>query len=182
MYSYGVNKAPDDIYKFLQAPEVSTETKDLCFRLLLNPYVREVLKQTPISALFGICQEYKKHPDLYDEIFYGRIKFFAKGLMEDALPIFNYKEISHKSTLKNFIGPKTLPGQVVEKFADCGVTKNEIKRIRVKLKGSKLLTAAFNANHTIISMTVDPIEKDTTNDLIQLLNTLAEGMVDLIRV
>lgn len=175
------NKTPKTIIKFLKDPEISSDLKDVCFRLVTNPFIRNLLKKTPASAIFEICQEYKKHPDLYDDIFNGRIQFFLKGVMNEALPLFNYKKADSDSNLKEFIGPSTLTGQVVEKFSNCSAGQNNIMRIMVKMQGDKLLTTAFNSENKVVSMLIDQEAKCNDHIFVNFLKNLSNQRIDFIR-
>lgn len=176
------NKTPKTIIKFLKDPSISPELKDMCFRLVTNPFIRKLLKKTPASAIFEICREYKKNPDLYDDIFNGRIRFFLKGSMNESLPLFNYKKTNDECNLKEFIGPSTLTGQVVEKFIACDALNKKIIRIMVKMQGDKLLTTAFDSNNKVVSMLIDQEAKSEGKIFINFLKSLANQRIDFIRI
>lgn len=169
------------IASFLKDPNISNEQKEIFFRLLENPYIGKLTRKTPISALFGICEEYKKYADLYDEIFCGKIKYYLKGLMDDAMPIFNHERVNSNSTLEAYVGPHTLNGQVVEKFAACEPLKEEIRRIMIQINGNRILTTIFNKNNKVVSMIVDSITQQSANVFLNFLNAIASRRVDLIR-
>lgn len=172
----------ETIASFLKDPCISNDLKEVCFRLMESPYVGKLTRKTPISALFEVCEEYKKYSDLYDEVFCGRIKYFLKGIMDDALPIFNPERVHEGSTLAAYVGPQTLNGQVVEKFAECESLKEEIRRIMIQINGNRMLTTAFNTKNKVVSMIVDTINQQSGNVFLNFLNAIASRRVDLIRV
>lgn len=170
------------ILKFLNDPQISPELKAICFRLTSHQYIEKLLEQTPASAIFWICEEYRKHPDLYDDIFNGKIKFFRKGAMDKAVPLFNEKIIEDHSSLKNLFEPDKLIRQVVEKFVTFETGSNQIRRIAVEVNGNKMLTVAFNSEKKIVSMLIDYINaKQRTNAFMKFLNDSAKKRIDLIR-
>lgn len=169
------------IASFLKDPDISNDLKEVCFRLLENPYIGKLTRRTPISALFEICEEYKKYSDLYDEVFCGKIKYYLKGLMDDAMPIFNHNRIGDSCTLEAYIGPHTLNGQVVEKFAACESLKEDIRRIMIQINGNRMLTTIFNKNNKVVSMIVDSVTQQSGNVFLNFLNAIASRRVDLIR-
>lgn len=177
------DKAPEAVLKILKDPKISHEIKDVCFKFLENPIVEEMARKTPISSLFEICQECIKHPDIYEDIFSGRIKIFFKGLMENALPILNHKTVKEHDNLKTVLGPNTFVGEIVEKFIICDINQNIVKRMTVKVNEDKILTAAFNSQNKMISMLVDPIENEfKKNKFMDFVNSTENKRIDLIRV
>lgn len=170
------------ILKFLSDPQISTELKSICFRLTSHQYIEKLLEQTPASAIFWICEEYRKHPDLYDDIFSGKIKFFRKGSMEKATPLFNENIVKSHSDLKNLFEPDKLIRQVVEKFVTFETGSNRIRRIAVEVSGNKMLTVAFNSEKKIVSMLIDYVNaKQKTDAFMKFLNDSAKKRIDLIR-
>lgn len=181
---YLVGKTDSTIIKFLRDPEVDSELKDICFKLLENPFIESLLEKTPIQVIFEICEEYMKHPIWYDDIFNGEIKIFLNGLTDEALPIFKYIGIQGNCDLKMFFGPNTLIGEIIEKFIACDALNNKIRRITIQIKDSKLLTAGLNSENTVKAMIVDFIDivAEEDNPIIKLLKIAPHKRIDLIRV
>lgn len=176
-------KKTETIMKFLSDPEVSSEIKDTCFKLLQNPLIENLIKKASVHTIFEVCEEYIKHVNLYDEIFSGKIKIFLKGLMNEALPIYNFLGIPNDYTLKMYLGPNTLIGEIVNKFVDCNVLNNKINRITMKIKNNKLLTAGFDSKNEVKIMVVDFIDiLEEQDPLLKLLNLTPHKRIDLIRI
>jgi hypothetical protein len=169
--------------KFLKDPEVSPEIKDTCFKLLENPIIEYLVKKASVRTIFEVCEEYIKHTDWYDEIFNGKIKIFLKGLMNEALPIYNYLGIHNDYNLKMYLGPNTLIGEIVDKFVDCNALTNKINRITMKIKNNKVLTAGFDSKNEVKVMVIDFIDiLEEEGPLLKLLNLTPHKRIDLIRI
>lgn len=179
----GPIKSPKVIIKFLKDPSISPDIKEICIRLLRNPFLSQLFEKTPVSVIFEICNEYSKHPEIYDDIFSGKIKLFVKGQTEKALPVIEYDNMAGDENIQKFFKPNTLVGQVVEKFAVCPTEYKEIKRIAVKLKENKVMTAAFNSDNKIVSMLVDFLSKNhKENALANFLDSKKTQRVDLVKI
>lgn len=182
MLTSGPIKSPRVIIKFLKDPEISPEIKKVCIRLLRHPFLSQLFEKTPVSVIFEICTEYNKHPEIYDDIFSGKIKLYSDS-MEKALPIVNYKELKNNCGIQTLFEPHTLIGQVVEKFAVCESEYRQIKRIAVKIKKNKMMTAAFNAENKIVSMIVDFVTAQSKgNELTKFVKTTDKKRIDLVKV
>lgn len=182
MVSQNHQEGPRTIVKILQDPEISADLKILCFRLSENPVVEKLLEQTPISGIFEICEEYRKHIDLYDDVFNGRIKYLSKGPIRRIVPIFNHSDLTQDCNLKKFFGPRTLIGQIVEKFVACGAETNRIRRVMIQVNGNKLMTIGFDHDNKIVSMLVDVMNaQNAKDDFIKFLQVTANRRLELIR-
>lgn len=175
-------KTSEVAIKFLENSQVNSEMKNAYCRLVKNPIIKELLKRTPINSLFEVFREYMKYADLYDDIFCGRIRFFSRGIMNDALPFFNHRKIDEGTTLEKLIGPETLNGQVVETFVACDYLHHEIRRIMVKLQNNKMLTTAFNSKNSIVSIFVEPLANGQKKLFVNFLKAFSGQRIDLIRL
>ncbi len=181
MLASGPVKSPKVIIEFLKDPKVSPDIKQVCIRLLRNPFLSQLFEKTTFEVIFEICNEYKKHPDIYDDIFSGKIKMRLTS-MDTALPIIDCKEIEKDCSIKSLFEPNTLIGQIVEKFAVSKTEYSQIKKIAVKIKENKMMTATFNSENRIVSMLVDFVSpKNKGNAIVNFLRTRNHKRVDLIR-
>ncbi len=149
------SEIPDIVMKFIEDPQVSPDLKAVCFRLASHKFMQKMLENTPVSAIFWICEEYKKHPDLYDDIFNGKIKFYQDGKTQKFLPVFDRNNINNSSNLKNLFDTDALTRQIVEKFVTFDQQVSNVRRIAVEVNGDKMVTVAFNSEKKIISMFID---------------------------
>lgn len=178
-----IDKDIKTILSILKELKISPELKRLCFRLYKNTYIKKLVDNAPINTLLEVCEEYKKYPDLYDEIFSGRVHFFLDGARKQTKPLFSPSGIKTDSHLKMFFGTNTLTGEIIEKFVTCTVENTEIKRVTIKLKEDKILTAGFNTENRMVSMIVDFLSPKHENDIIlNFLNFKKKHRMDLIRI
>ena len=183
MVSTDQTKTPDSLSRLLKDPEVKQEIKEACFKFMENPILEQKITKTPANCLFAICHEYNKYPDIYDDIISGKIKFFLKGLMENALPVLHHKKVKEHEDLNKIFGPNSILNGVIERFAICDFGGNIVRRITVRVKKNEMMTAAFNAQNQIISMLIDTIEnKPNRNDFLDLINSTENKRIDLLRI
>lgn len=182
MVSPNHQEGPRTIVKILQDPDISADLKILCFRLSENPIVEQLLEQTPINGIFEICEEYRKHIDLYDDVFNGKIKYLSKGPIRRIVPVFNHTDITQDCNLRKFFGPRTLIGQIVEKFVACGAESNRVRRIMIQANGNKLTTIGFDHDNKIVSMIVDVMNPHNARDAFaKFLKVTANRRLEIIR-
>ncbi len=180
--SGSIEEPPALVLKFLNDPTLNSEVKSICFRLSCHKFIQKLLEKTPATAIFRICEEYKKHPDLYDEIFSGKLKFFLKGSMNNAEPFMNTQKINQIATLQGLFEPDTLIRQVVDKFESFEFAADRIKRIAIEINGDKMLTVAFNEERKIVSLFEDYIKiKGKQNAFLNFINRSTKKRVDFIR-
>lgn len=167
--------------KFLKDSEVSSEIKDICYKLSENPYVDRLIENTPISSIFEACEEYKKHMSLYDDVLNGKIRIFIKEVLESALPIYSFMKVPKDSNLKILFGPNTLAGGIVEKFIICDAASNKIKRIAIETKNNKLLTVGYDSKNKVKTMLIEYPEVGIYDPLTTFLHITHNKRLDLIR-
>lgn len=169
--------------KFLYDCKVTPEQKMLYFRLVKNPHLEALINNTRISEFFEILEEYRKHPNLYDEIFNGKVKLFIKDGKEKSFAIFDHKKIKPKSSLKMYLSPNTLMGEVVERFTTCNIADNIIKRVSINLYEEELITSGFNHNNKLVNMVIDLITgKIEESIIINFLRMTKNQRIDLVRL
>lgn len=158
-----LDESPAIVLRILNDPTISPEIKATYFRLCSHKIMEKLLEKTPISAIFWICEEYRKHPDIYDEVLSGNVKFYLKGSMQEAKPLIDAAEINEFTGLESLFNPNSLIRQAVDKFSSFGLPADRIKRIAIEVNGNKMLTVAFNSEKRIISMLEDYIKKSHRN-------------------
>ena len=177
-----VNKSRILMNKFLSDPRITPELKMLCFRLSTNPYLTNLIEKTPVCEVFEICEEYKKNPNLYDEIFSGNIKLLFYNSDNEPSPIVTPDKLSKASNLQMFFGNNTLAGEIVEKFIACDVTSTRINRITVKIREDKIYTAGFSPSNKLVSLIVDLLsEKHEAEIIPNFLKQTNSKRIDIIR-
>lgn len=170
------------VLKFLKDPSLSPEVKAICYRLSTHKFIERLLEKTPATTIFRICEEYKRHPDLYDDAFSGKIKFYLQGTMSHAEPIMDAKKLAEISSIQSLFEPETLIRQVVDKFVSFEYASERIKRIAIEINGNKMLTVAFNSEKKIVSLFEDFIKKThKKNAFLNFINRSAKKRIDIIR-
>lgn len=168
--------------KFLTDPKINPELKMVYLRLAKNPRITRLVEKTSTQSMYAICEEYQKYPNLYDDIFDGRIKICLEGNKSKYLSIFNHKEVKKNSNLRMYFGPNTLIEEVAEKFIACDIEKNKINKITIKLKEDKILTAGYNPENKLITMFVDLINTNHENNIIlNFLHMTKRKKLDIIK-
>lgn len=162
----------------LKSKKTNVLIKEALYRFSENPAIKNSLERMPSRDLFNVWENYKTNPELYDDMFNGKVKFKLKGVSELALPVYD-KDIN-TGNVRDLLAPESLIGKVIKMFDAFSETNGYAKKISLKMNGEKLSTAVFDKNdNTILSITrsVD----DTNNILFKMLNAADDKKLDLIR-
>lgn len=168
---------PDNINKFLKVfPDASL--KEVLLRFAENPYVEKSLERTPITDMITICKQYEENPDLYDDVFNGKVKYFLNGLQDEPLPIFdNTKSVGN---IKELLSPDAMLGKLTKIFDAFDFKKEEIKKVSLQIKNDALYSASFDSKNNVIATFTLPIN-DGKGILFKMLNAATDKRLDIIR-
>lgn len=173
---------PEIVAKFLKDAEISVDLKSYCYRLAQNKNILHLLRKTQVSTLFWICEEYKKNPDIYDDIFSGKIKVYIKGSDTKAQALF-YSCYAECESLGEIFSQSHIIRQVADKFSNCKSNANNIRRITIKANNDKIITVGFNCEKEVVSMLVDYINiKNKSSKFLEGLISTNEKRMDFIRI
>lgn len=56
--------------------------------------MEKLLGKNTLECDFCICEIYRKHPDIYDEVLSGNVKFYLNGSLQEAKPLIEAAEIN----------------------------------------------------------------------------------------
>lgn len=170
--------AIDNISKFYR--EVPDNSLRLAIsKITQNPYAEKILERTPIEDMIYISREYNKKPDIYDDIFKGKIKFFAKGLQNNPMPVFNGECIKD---LNEIIEPKSLTNTVANLFDIYGTKENPIQAILIGLKEKIIRTAFLDKKGNVVEAESLPIDnQDIETPLFKLIKASNNKIIRLTR-
>lgn len=171
-----------NLNKFLYDCKITPEQKMLYFRLIKNPHLETLISNTRISEFFEILEEYKKHPNLYDDIFNEKVKLIIKDGNEKSFAIFDPKKIKPKSSLKMYMSQNTLAGEVVERFSTCNTANDIIKKLSINLHEDELIMSGFNHKNKLVNMVIDLLTgKIEDSIIINFLRLTKNQRIDLVR-
>lgn len=168
----------DNISRFYRViPDVNLKTA--ISKIAENPYAEKILERTPIQDIICIGRKYNQSPEIYDDLFSEKIKFSAKNLTNEPIPVFKGE---NANTLTEMLDKNSLINEVANLFEIYGTENNQITKILLGLRGNTIKTAFMNKNGKIIKHeTIELKHQNTEGAVFKLMEAASNKIVKLTR-
>lgn len=144
-----------------------------------NPYAEKILEKTPLQDMIFIGRKYNTAPEIYDDVFKGKIKFFAKGMQDEPFTVFKEE---YAKNLNDVIEPNSFMNSVVNLFDIYTTTKNPVKTIIIGLKDKTIKTAFFDKFGNIIKLdSISTKNHNTDSPIMTLIKAADKKIIRLTR-
>jgi len=163
----------------LKNEDISIYMKESYINAAKTPYVRQLFERAPEKDVINITKKYNQIPDLYDDLFNGKIKIFLHGISNNADPIFNENAVKPEN-YKEKLGPKSLIGYVIKIFDALDRNQKTVNRISLQNKDDRLRLMTFDFDHKAIDQ-FDLEILDKNNPFVKILDYAQDKHVELYR-
>lgn len=170
-----INYKPDNFNVFMRSNATPLE-KEMLSKFAQNPGVKRLLDKRPIEDLHEISGLYMGHPDVYDEVFSGKVKFLVDGLWGNTrLPI--YDKTHDKNSIKKMLLRKSLVGRVVRLLH---MVPYNGKRLSFEQRGNYIHADIFDAKDKKIAE-FERLYEDETGILTRMIKVSENKKVEIYR-
>lgn len=168
----------DNISRFFRViPDVTLKTA--ISKIAENPYAEKILEKTPIQDMVYIGRKYNKAPEIYDDLFSQKIKFSARSLTKEPIPVFKGE---NANTLSDILDRNSLLNAVVSLFEIYGTKTDPITTILLGLKENTIKTAFLNKKGKVVMHeTLELKNQNTDGDIFKLMKASSNKIVKLTR-
>lgn len=169
------------INPLLTNPKVSNLFKESYIRARKNSLVYYLYEKMPQQDIIKITSKYSKEPEMFDDLFNGKIKISLHGLSDQPIGLFN-KDTVTPDNFKQSIDFKSLIGTAMQLFDFFEPDKKTVNRILIQVKNDMMRIIPFDFNKKAVAMRELNIKiLDKENPLVKAAMYADNHQVDLYR-
>lgn len=168
-----INFSPDNFNVFMRSNAAPLE-KEMLSEFAKNPGVKRLLDKRPLEDLHEISGLYMGNPELYDDVFSGKVKFFLDRVQMESLPI--YDKDKKTNSIKKLLLRKSLVGRIIRLLQ---LAPRSTKKLSIEQRGKYLHADIFDSKDKKIKE-FERLYEDETGILTKMIKASDDEKVEII--